>query len=321
MAHRSAAPDLARPERTERWDRDRYEFERGRSRVEDEHGHVYVRRMASRPPPPPDDRSAGDRTERRFGPRGDDEDLVIRERRRYVYDDEPRRRLSPPPDLRRRPSSPASEVERTRVVIEKERRRSPSPSPSPSPARRPPRLVRRQSSLDTFDRVPRRYYERDCSPSARRDDHRVPPYVDIPLPRPKALPPAKVYSEREREYFDNLHVSDHRRYWEEDFHARPERVREREIVRTRRRTLSRSRGRSRSSSTSSSSSSGGGTTLTSQSEYPKRGKTRIPARLVSKRALCDLGYPFVEEVRRTFDETGNATKQQVLTLSLRAAPS
>lgn len=32
-------------------------------------------------------------------------------------------------------------------------------------------------------------------------------------------------------------------------------------------------------------------------EYPKKGKTRIPARLVSKRALIDLGYPFVEEVR------------------------
>ncbi|GKT50489.1 uncharacterized protein ColSpa_10670 [Colletotrichum spaethianum] len=29
--------------------------------------------------------------------------------------------------------------------------------------------------------------------------------------------------------------------------------------------------------------------------YPKKGKTRIPARLVSKRALIDLGYPFVEE--------------------------
>lgn len=30
-------------------------------------------------------------------------------------------------------------------------------------------------------------------------------------------------------------------------------------------------------------------------EYPKKGKTRIPTRLVSKRALIDLGYPFVEE--------------------------
>lgn len=33
-----------------------------------------------------------------------------------------------------------------------------------------------------------------------------------------------------------------------------------------------------------------------KSEYPKKGKTRIPAKLVSKRALIDLGYPFFEEV-------------------------
>jgi len=32
-----------------------------------------------------------------------------------------------------------------------------------------------------------------------------------------------------------------------------------------------------------------------KSEYPKKGKTRIPARLVSKRALEDLGYPFIVE--------------------------
>jgi hypothetical protein len=35
--------------------------------------------------------------------------------------------------------------------------------------------------------------------------------------------------------------------------------------------------------------------LTARSEYPKKGKTRIPARLVSKRALIELGYPYVEE--------------------------
>lgn len=35
----------------------------------------------------------------------------------------------------------------------------------------------------------------------------------------------------------------------------------------------------------------------SESEYPKKGKTRIPSRLISKRALIDLGYPFTTEVR------------------------
>jgi hypothetical protein len=260
--------------------------------------------------------------ERRFRGRDGDDEVVIRERsrsrerRRVVYEDEPsgpplrrravspppaefRRHVSPPPEFRRRPVSPLRgevEVEKSRVVIEKERYRSPSPGP-----RAPPRLVRRQSSLDTFDRRPaKRYWEREreeYGPPARREDHRIPPYVDIPLPRTKALPPPRVYAERE--YVDEIQVSDPHRYGDEDFHAYPERVREREIVRTRRRTRSRDsrvRRRSRSSSSSSSSSSGG-TALTVKSEYPKKGKTRIPARLVSKRALIDLGYPFVEEVR------------------------
>lgn len=52
----------------------------------------------------------------------------------------------------------------------------------------------------------------------------------------------------------------------------------------------------RSDSISSSSSSDRGTVRSVRSEFPKRGKTRMPARLVSKRAIIDLGYPFEEEV-------------------------
>jgi hypothetical protein len=319
MAYRSSAPDQARPEGPQHWDRGRYEYERDRDRhedvrerFEDDSDHVYSRAPPSRPPPrdgPPPERFPprdGPPPER-FRPRDLDDDEFIRERRRIVYDDEPpppRRRRSPS-GMRRRPSPPGSEVERSRVTIEKERYRS----PSPAPPRRPARLVRRQSSLDTFDR-PKRYWEREeygpparreeYGPPARRDDYQVPPYVDIPLPRSKALPPPRMYTERE--YYDEIQVSDPHRYGDEDFHTHgPERVREKETIRTRRRSRSRDsrvtsrRGRSRSSSSSSSSSSGG-TTLTKRSEYPKKGKTRIPARLVSKRALIDLGYPYVEEV-------------------------
>ncbi|KAL2198082.1 hypothetical protein P885DRAFT_33693 [Corynascus similis CBS 632.67] len=322
MAYRTTADRPA----AERWDRDRYEFERDRDRgmherfQEEDDDHIYARRR-SRPPPP------------KFRDDDHDDEVVVRERersrerRRVVYDDDDRddrdrlgpppmryrRRSSPPPpEYWRRPASPPppsrEEVERSRVVIEKEQRyRSPSPSEEPQP-RRPGggRLLRRQSSLDTFDRKPARpYWERDrerdeYGPPARRDDYRVPPYVDIPLPRAKALPPPRRYAER-----DEIQVAESHRYGDDDFHAPyPERVREREIVRTRRRTRSRDsratsrrRGRSRSSSRSSSSSSSesGGTTLTARSEYPKKGKTRIPARLVSKRALIELGYPYVEE--------------------------
>lgn len=311
MAHRTSAPDLPRPDRAaERWDRDRYEYERERDRYgdvrerfEEEDDHVYMRRGGSRGPPPRDrdDRSSAvgpsDR-ERRFRTRDleDDhrlrDDLAERERRHVTYDDEPphiiRRRPSPPPDMfRRRPASPPPEMERSRVVLEKER---------------PPRLLRRQSSLDTFDRRPaaKKYWEREeYGPPARRDDHRVPSYVDIPLPRTKALPPPRVYAERE--YAEEIQVSDPHRYGDDDFRAYPERFREKEVVRSRQRTRSResrTRRRSRSSSTSSSSSSGG-TALTARSEYPKKGKTRIPARLISKRALIDLRYPFIEEVSHT----------------------
>lgn len=169
-------------------------------------------------------------------------------------------------------------------------------------------MLRRQSSLDTYDRRPRVFQEREeYGPPARRADYRPPPNMPIPLPRSKALPPPRMYAERE----DDIQVSDPHRYGDEDFHAYPpekERITEREIVHTRRRERSRDsesrvsrrtrstrRSRSRSSSSSSSSSSSGGTSLTAKSEYPKKGKTRIPARLVSKRALIDLGYPFVEE--------------------------
>jgi len=126
------------------------------------------------------------------------------------------------------------------------------------------------------------------------------------------LPPPRVYAERD--FYEEIEITDPHRHGDDDFYGYPEKVREKEVVRTRRRrSVSRSSRpshrhhhrsssrRSRSSSSTSSSSSGGtsltATTRTTRTttEYPKKGKTRIPARLVSKRALIDLGYPFVEE--------------------------
>ncbi|KAK3316497.1 hypothetical protein B0H66DRAFT_534747 [Apodospora peruviana] len=307
MAYRTSAPDLDRPgERTERWDRDRFSYEKDRDRYgdvrerfEEDDDHVYTRRGAAPRAPPPRERSVGDYLERRRGPPSsfDDDDVIFRERerRRVQYDDEP------PRMMRRRPSPPEVQYERT---IEKERRYR-----SPSPARRPGRpggMVRRPSSLDTFDRKPMRqpYYERDeaYGPPARKEDFRAPPYVPIPLPRSRALPPPRV--SEQRDFYEEIQVSDQARYGDEAFHGLPEeRVREKRTVRTRRRSRSREsratrsyRSSSRASSTSSSSSSSsGGTTITTRSEYPKKGKTRVPERLVSRRALIDLGYPFVEE--------------------------
>ena len=33
-----------------------------------------------------------------------------------------------------------------------------------------------------------------------------------------------------------------------------------------------------------------------EAPFPRRGKTKMPARLVNKRAIIELGYPFEEEV-------------------------
>lgn len=288
------------------WDRERFLYERDRDRERDRYAdersrhedddHYYRGGSSSRHR----DLSVDDRYERRPS-RHLDDDIVIRDSRRVYYDDEPPRSVrhrSPPPDLERD----------RRVVIERERFRSPSPPPRPT-------LLRRQSSLDTFDRRPKFMYEEErYGPPARREDFRPRPYEPIPLPRTRALPPPRRFADRES--YDEIRVSDPDYYGDEEYRSYPERVREKETIRTRRRDHSPSaksakssrtgrtrshksnsvRSSSRSSTTTSSGSSSGGTTVTVKSEYPKKGKTRIPARLVSKRALIDLGYPFVEEV-------------------------
>jgi len=290
MAYRTSAPDLVDRDRdrTERWDRDRFSYEKDRDRYgdvrerfEEDDDHVYTRRETlPRAPPPPRDRSLP--RHRMSGPY-DEDDVVIREQRRRIYEDD----RAP---MRRRQSPPT-------------RYRSPSPVRRPAPSR--PTMLRRPSSLDTFDRKQQKiYYEHDreeYGPPARRGEFRAPPYVEIPLPRHKALPPPRF---QEREYYDEIRVSEPDRFGDEGFRdLPPERVRERKVVRTRRRSRSRDsrttrsfRSSSRSSSSSSSDTSRTTTTVTTRSEYPKKGKTRIPARLVSRRALIDLEYPFVEEV-------------------------
>ncbi|KAI8628799.1 hypothetical protein F5Y19DRAFT_475876 [Xylariaceae sp. FL1651] len=286
MAHRRSDDDLAYGER---WDKDRLTLERDRFEERD--------RYFTRAPPRERVREASvdERFIERRASRPWEEDHVIRERR--FFDDEPRRRPSPPPEVERR------------LYFEKERDRE---YRNPSPVRRPTTLLRRQSSLDTFDRRPaaRLYDREEYGPPTRRGDYRPEPYKPIPLPRSRALPPPRIYAEREHERdYEDIKVSEPRRYGDDDFHAYPEHIREMEIVRTkkqRERSDSRTsrapshyssshRSGTRSSSSSSSSSETGGTTITTKSEYPKKGKTRIPVRLVSLRAILDLQYPYVIE--------------------------
>lgn len=292
MGPRSLEDDLAYGER---WDKDRFlaERDRERDRIEE--------RDRQRVPAGLTREISPDRPERRaISSRPPWEDDPRRPRR-FVDDDSPRFMRSPPVEIER-------DIER-RLVIDKEKEYR-----NPSPPRRPGMLLRRQSSLDTFDRRPlARFHEKEeYGPPARRADYRPEPYQPIPLPRSRRLPPPRIYAERD---YDEIKISEPDRYGDEDFHGIPERLREREIEREiirskRRRSGSRtskahthrsSRSSHRSSSrtstsSSSSSSSSGGTTVTVKSEYPKKGKTRIPARLVAASALIDLGYPFVQEV-------------------------
>ncbi|KAI0477643.1 hypothetical protein GGR56DRAFT_417536 [Xylariaceae sp. FL0804] len=289
MAYRRSDDDLAYGER---WDSDRFLYESSRNRSGIERDRFEERDITYGPLPT--------RERVREQSRPWDE---LRERETRYYEDPPR------------------DVER-RVVYHEREKDSYSPAAAPAAGRRPTTLLRRQSSLDTFDRrPPPRFYERDeYGPPARRggadydDLRRVPdPYAPIPLPRSRALPPPRVYAERE--FDEEIRISEPERFGDDEYHPYPpERVLEREVTRTKRRrdgSASRvSRATSRSgrgahtvrssskasaSSSSSSSSSAGGTSVAAKSEYPKKGKTRVPVRLVSKRAIIDLEYPYVEE--------------------------
>ncbi|KAM0718680.1 hypothetical protein Q7P37_005751 [Cladosporium fusiforme] len=150
----------------------------------------------------------------------------------------------------------------------------------------PPRpgIVRRQSSLDTFDRRP-------AGPRYDREEHRIPPYTPVPLPirRPE-------YDHEEYHY--NHHHPDHENYREVEI------KRERSIHRRGGRSKSHKSKSSKAPSTvrssSSSSSSSSSYAQTSRASSPerrvgKKGKTRMPKRLVHRDALHDLAYPYDEE--------------------------
>ncbi|KAI1326530.1 hypothetical protein F5Y16DRAFT_225924 [Xylariaceae sp. FL0255] len=284
----------------ERWDRDRMAYERDRFEERDRYYTRAPVRERVR------EASVDERFVERRAPRPwEEDDYVIEKKERRFYEEEPRRRRSPPPELERRL---VLKEEQERDVDIDYRSTTSRPRPRPRPG-----MLRRQSSLDTFDRRPAtRLYEHEreefSPPPLRRGDYRPEPYQPIPLPRSRALPPPRIYAERD---YDEIKISEPRRYGDEEFRAYPEHITEREVVRSRRRERSGSRTSgarthrsshrsSRRSSSSSSSSesdskSAGGTTVTTKSEYPKKGKTRIPARLVSLRAIMDLQYPYVEE--------------------------
>lgn len=162
------------------------------------------------------------------------------------------------------------------------------------PAR--PQYLRRQSSLDTFDRRPVRGY----------DEHwRPPAYVAVPLPYRHDSRPSRRYDDDWEEV--RWRDRDLSPGWEEEYRD----------VRVRRRGRSKSKRRRRSRSVSSSSSSSSSdvksvttaksgksrrasvtvekTVVKDEVLIGKKGKTRMPKRLVHKQVIIDMGLPFDEE--------------------------
>jgi hypothetical protein len=277
--YRSSTGDLGRV--GTRWDSERLTIERDRNRSGGERDHFEERETRithTGPPPRAPSRhrelSVDEVYDRRTG-RGFEEDHV-RERVYYDEHEEPRFARDIPVRSHRGPITIEKEKEREREYY--------NPSPprrAPVPPVRPG-IIRRQSSLDTFDRMPPRFHKREeYGPPALRDDYRS---TFVPLPRPRAYQP---YADRE---YEDVKIREKDYY--DDYRVVPERVREHEIIRTRRRSRSRE-SRSRSSSSSSSS-------ALTRSEFPKKGKTRMPSKLVSIKAIIELGYPFEIEASPGF---------------------
>ncbi|KAJ5426284.1 hypothetical protein N7465_001354 [Penicillium sp. CMV-2018d] len=135
-----------------------------------------------------------------------------------------------------------------------------------SPSFRRPQLIRRQSSLDTFDRIPRRKMEhleaRDHRPRA--------PRVPVVAPPRRHLSPGRY---REREVYEDIRIAEPDYYGDEEFRD----IRDRDMTDRRRRSSSTVR-RHRE-----------------EKPYPRKGKTRVPRHLAHIHAIMDLGYPFKEE--------------------------
>ncbi|KAL8830614.1 MAG: hypothetical protein Q9170_005655 [Blastenia crenularia] len=199
------------------------------------------------------------------------------ERDKYIFEDSygpPARRQEPgryhEEDIDTFVDSPA----RGPLVSFEQRRRSIHKDAGPPPRRAPPRpgIIRRQSSLDTFDRRPLlRYGDRVREP---------PETIVIPNSIKRRSSPPR-YMERD---FEESKVRGPERFDDQEFRG----YREREISTTRRR-------RADSEVEFVEKETFEIEEDEPEKAYPRKGKTKMPVRLVNKRAIIELGYPFEQE--------------------------
>lgn len=150
-----------------------------------------------------------------------------------------------------------------------------SPGRGPEPLERrghearraPPRpgIIRRQSSLDTFDRKPLPRYPRE-----------PPEVIAMPAPGRRRRSPPRY----ERD-FEEIRIAEPDYYGDEEFRG----YKEREVSTVRRRRAAEPEFEERESFE-----------VEEEQPFPRKGKTRMPGKLVNKRAIIELGYPFEEEV-------------------------
>lgn len=158
---------------------------------------------------------------------------------------------------------------------------APRPEAPPRPG-----IIRRQSSLDTFDRQPTRRFN-DYDDGYRPQRAPVPQeLIPVRAPSPRRNPRS------DERYYDDVRVQDPDRYGDDGFRE----FREREWISRRRRNSSPSPDR-RPVREENIEREEIREEIREERPYPRRGKTRMPRRLVHTKVLFDLGYPFYEEVR------------------------
>lgn len=282
--------NLGRGEIPQRWDRDRFERfgERGGPPARFEEDYRY----SERDRPGRRDIAVADRIDER-GPGG-----AYYERDRYVEEDRfapsagrPRRRTD------RELFGDVDPREIAEMALQPYRRKSIGRQDEVEFERRvaPPRpgLLRRQSSLDTFDRRPARYEK-------ERDDYRLPAYQPVPLPIRRH---EDIYEEepRYRAPVDYREVEIQR---ERSVHRRRgDDARSEAPTHKTKSTRAKSVTTRRTSPSSESSESFEEVdkaesireSIAETRRGFKKGKTRMPKRLVRSEAIQDLGYPYDEE--------------------------
>ena len=264
MGSRYRDDDYSSPRRGgERWDRERMDaYDRRAPTVErDRYEEVdYYSRPQRRDPSP-----------RRYETK---EKVVYEERDRYEAPYRPRYRYDEEPDRNSGAMVHRPREEERDIDIEIRRREYDRPTREFER----PKFVRRQSSLDTYDRKPMPRYG-DVA-RVREESFMVPVERRHTPPRYRSPPRFEEIEEIRRAEQD--------RYREEEFLG----YREREISRVRRNDNAEYEIEEREDIIEE-----------ETQNFPKRGKTKMPSHLVNIEILEELNYPFEREVRNSIPNT------------------